>query len=49
METLVKISTNRKHANVLQHIMGYLKKFLDSDDKLEIIEVIDQYRQELLL
>ena len=48
METLGKISTNRKHANVLQHIMGYLKKFLDSDDKLEMIEVIDQYRQELL-
>ena len=48
METLGKISTNRKHANVLQHIMGYLKRFLDSDDKREMAEVIDQYRQELI-
>lgn len=47
METFGKISTNRKHADVLQHITGYLK-ILDNDDKREMTEVIDQYRQELL-
>lgn len=48
MDTLSKISTSRKHSNVLQHIMGYLKKYLDGHDKREMIEVIDQYRQELI-
>jgi len=48
METLSKVSTNRKHSNVLQHIMGYLKKYLDSHDKREMVEVIGQYRQEFL-
>jgi len=48
METLSKISTSRKHANVLQHIMGYLKNYLDSHDKREMVEVIDQYRLELI-
>jgi len=28
--------------------MGYLKKYLDSHDKREMVEVIDQYRQEFL-
>ncbi len=48
METLGQIATNRKHANVLQHLMGYLKKYLDSHDKREMVEVIDQYRLELI-
>jgi uncharacterized protein YbgA (DUF1722 family)/uncharacterized protein YbbK (DUF523 family) len=48
METLSEISTSRKHSNVLQHIMGYLKKYLDSHDKREMVEVIDQYRLELI-
>ena len=42
------LSTNRKHSKVLQRIMGYLKKYLDSHDKREMVEVIDQYRQEFL-
>jgi len=28
--------------------MDYLKKYLDSHDKREMVEVIDQYRQEFL-
>ena len=30
--------------NVLQHIQGYLKNYLDKEDKSELTEVIEQYR-----
>ncbi|MCW8905399.1 YbgA family protein [Sedimenticola sp.] len=37
---------NRKgHTNVLQHIMGYLKRNIDTHDKQELGESIERYRQ----
>ena len=48
LEALRLKTTPRKNANVLQHIMGYFKKELSSDEKAELIEVFDQYRQELI-
>ncbi|MCP5143123.1 MAG: DUF523 and DUF1722 domain-containing protein [Chromatiales bacterium] len=44
MTTLTKRATRKKHANVLMHLMGYLKKHLDAADKAELIETIDEYR-----
>jgi uncharacterized protein YbgA (DUF1722 family)/uncharacterized protein YbbK (DUF523 family) len=44
MTTLKKPATRKNHVNVLQHIQGYLKKDLSSDDKAELCEVIGQYR-----
>ncbi|MGZ5051610.1 MAG: YbgA family protein [Methylobacter sp.] len=44
MATLKKPATRKNHVNVLQHIQGYLKKALDADDKAELCEVIEQYR-----
>ena len=44
MEALKLKSTRRKNANVLQHMMGYFKKRLSSDEKQELLEIIDQYR-----
>jgi uncharacterized protein YbgA (DUF1722 family)/uncharacterized protein YbbK (DUF523 family) len=44
MEALRLQATPRKHANVLQHMMGYFKKQLSADEKKELQEVIDQYR-----
>ncbi|MGZ8135957.1 MAG: YbgA family protein [Methylococcaceae bacterium] len=42
---LLKIVVNRSnHVNVLQHIQGYLKKELDSEDKAELCEIIERYR-----
>jgi uncharacterized protein YbgA (DUF1722 family)/uncharacterized protein YbbK (DUF523 family) len=38
-------ATVRKHVNVLQHLLGYFKKQLTADEKQEVLEVIDQYRQ----
>jgi uncharacterized protein YbgA (DUF1722 family)/uncharacterized protein YbbK (DUF523 family) len=36
--------TVKKHVNVLMHMMGYFKKLLSADEKQEILEVIEQYR-----
>jgi uncharacterized protein YbgA (DUF1722 family) len=44
MQAMAVRPTPRKHANVLQHLMGYLKRQLDADDKSELREVIDRYR-----
>ncbi len=46
MEALTLKSTTRKNNNVLQHLMGYFKKQLTADEKRELLEVFDQYRQE---
>jgi uncharacterized protein YbgA (DUF1722 family) len=44
MEALKLKSTRQKNANVLQHMMGYFKKRLSSDEKQELLEIFDQYR-----
>jgi uncharacterized protein YbgA (DUF1722 family)/uncharacterized protein YbbK (DUF523 family) len=38
-------STPAKNVNVLQHIMGYFKKQLSPDEKQEVLEIIQNYRQ----
>ena len=48
MTTLKQPASCEQHVNVLQHLMGYLKTQLDSDDKAELLEVIEQYRQRLV-
>jgi uncharacterized protein YbgA (DUF1722 family)/uncharacterized protein YbbK (DUF523 family) len=45
MMALKKVASRKSHVNVLQHIQGYLKKQLDADDKAELCEVIERYRQ----
>jgi len=37
-------TTPKKNINVLLHIMGFFKKDLTSDEKQEMLSVIDQYR-----
>jgi uncharacterized protein YbgA (DUF1722 family)/uncharacterized protein YbbK (DUF523 family) len=37
-----------KHANVLQHLMGFLKDQLSSEDKAELLSYIEDYRNGLL-
>lgn len=48
MEGTKKIATRRKHQNVLLHILGYFKKDLTSDEKAELLEIIDRFRNEHL-
>ncbi len=44
-ETLQLKPTIKKHINVLQHMMGYFKQQLSGDEKAELIELIENYRQ----
>ena len=48
MEGLALLGTRRKHVNVLQHLMGYLKKDLSGEDKQELLGLIEDYRNELV-
>jgi len=43
MEGLSLMATVKKHVNVLSHIMGYFKKQLTADEKLELLEIIEHY------
>ncbi|MBX8511953.1 DUF523 and DUF1722 domain-containing protein [Pseudomonas cichorii] len=45
MAALKKCATRRTHTNVLQHLSGYLKNHLDTEDKQEIQRLISQYHQ----
>jgi uncharacterized protein YbgA (DUF1722 family)/uncharacterized protein YbbK (DUF523 family) len=48
MEALGLKTTIKKNINVLQHIMGYFKNNLSADEKSELLELIDQYRDEFV-
>jgi uncharacterized protein YbgA (DUF1722 family) len=45
MEALKLKTTIKKNVNVLQHMMGYFKKDLTSDEKQELLEVLEEYRK----
>jgi uncharacterized protein YbgA (DUF1722 family) len=48
MEALQIKATPKKNSNVLQHMMGYFREELSSNEKQELLEVIDDYRQEYI-
>jgi len=48
METMALKPSIAKHTNVLHHIMGYFKKTLSADEKQELLEIIDEYREGLI-
>ena len=48
VDGLSVIGTRGKHVNVLQHLMGYLKKELSAEDKQELLGLIKDYRQGLV-
>lgn len=45
MDALKLRTTIRKNINVLQHMMGYFKKDLTADEKIELLEIIQRYRE----
>jgi len=45
MEAMKLKTTPSKHANVLQHLMGYFKEQLSPDEKQELLEAIESYRR----
>ena len=46
--TLATRTTVKRHVNVLYHILGYLKKLVEPDDKRELITLIEDYRNGLV-
>jgi uncharacterized protein YbgA (DUF1722 family)/uncharacterized protein YbbK (DUF523 family) len=44
MDTLAKMATARRHANVLLHMAGHFKDLLDADEKQELVGSIEDYR-----
>ena len=47
MKGLTLHASTKKNTNVLQHMMGYFKKQLSTEEKAELLEVIGQYHDHL--
>ena len=41
-------ATIKKHINVLMHMMGHFKKQLSADEKQELLDVLDHFRNEIV-
>ncbi len=48
MRALAKLATPAKHANVLQHMAGYLKDLLPAEEKRELHQAIGGFRRGLV-
>jgi len=48
LEAMALKSSPAKHVNVLHHMLGYFRKNLSADEKRELVDLIDQYRSELI-
>jgi uncharacterized protein YbgA (DUF1722 family)/uncharacterized protein YbbK (DUF523 family) len=44
MRALAVIATPKRHANVLQHMLGYLKTSIDQDAREELLAIIEEHR-----
>jgi uncharacterized protein YbgA (DUF1722 family)/uncharacterized protein YbbK (DUF523 family) len=44
MQALTRMTSRKSHGNVLQHILGYLKRDLASGERRELNALIEQYR-----
>jgi uncharacterized protein YbgA (DUF1722 family)/uncharacterized protein YbbK (DUF523 family) len=45
IDTLKYRATPSKHTNVLMHMMGFFKRLLSADEKQEMLEKINQYKE----
>jgi uncharacterized protein YbgA (DUF1722 family)/uncharacterized protein YbbK (DUF523 family) len=45
MAAMSIVATPKRHANVLQHMLGYFKKTLDADARAEILGLIEEHRR----
>ena len=48
MEGLQKRATSGRNTNVLQHMAGYLREGLGADERAELAETVEDYRQGLV-
>ena len=45
MQVMKGLATRKRHYNVLQHVMGYFKQKIDSEDKRELLDLMQSYRE----
>lgn len=48
MQGMTRPATRKRHSNVLMHVMGFIKDVLTRDDKQELLDILDQYRNGLV-
>ncbi|MFQ3676150.1 MAG: DUF523 and DUF1722 domain-containing protein [Endomicrobiia bacterium] len=48
MEGLKRLSSTKNNVNVLYHLMGYFKEELSSQEKTELVEIIENYKKGFL-
>jgi uncharacterized protein YbgA (DUF1722 family) len=48
MNALAAHASSKKHSNVLEHLMGYFSKELSALERQELIEVIGDFRRQLV-
>jgi uncharacterized protein YbgA (DUF1722 family)/uncharacterized protein YbbK (DUF523 family) len=48
MRALKTLATVRKHTNILQHMLGFLREVVDDADRKELAEIIEDYHRELV-
>jgi uncharacterized protein YbgA (DUF1722 family)/uncharacterized protein YbbK (DUF523 family) len=48
MKCLATHATTKKHANVLDHLMGYFSNQLSTTERQELVELIRDYRRQLI-
>ena len=48
MRALKTLATVRKHTNILQHMLGYLRDVVDDADRKELAGIIEDYHRELV-
>lgn len=48
MQVLQQRASRKRHVNVLQHLLGYLRKHLDAINRADLVDVIDDYRRGLV-
>jgi uncharacterized protein YbbK (DUF523 family)/uncharacterized protein YbgA (DUF1722 family) len=44
MRAMTVLATPKKHANVLQHMLGYLRDLIDTGDRQELLGAIEDFR-----
>ncbi len=45
MQVLKTPASRKRHVNVLQHLLGYLRKHVDAANRADLVGVIDDYRR----
>nr|MBA2601151.1 DUF1722 domain-containing protein [Actinomycetota bacterium] len=48
MGTLARVATRKSHTNVLHHVMGFFKDVLGTQDRHEILRLVEDYRTGLV-